>query len=157
MFSKALFGVLIAISAFAAPVAAAAAQEKPVALESRVQLVRPAEDGGQPQLVEPENVVPGDMLLFTTSFFNEGAAPVTDFVVVNPVADSLALTAEGAGQTDVSIDGGKTWGPIAQLKIVDEEGQERPATVDDVTHLRWTFAQIQPGETGQVQFVALVR
>lgn len=155
MFSKVLFGVLIALSTVSG--APAAAQEKPVALESKVQLMRPAEDGGQPQLLDPENVVPGDMLLFTTSFHNEGAAPVTDFVVVNPVADSLELTAEAAGQTDVSVDGGKTWGSIAKLTIIDSVGQERPATTEDITHMRWKFAQIQPGETGRVQFVASVR
>jgi uncharacterized repeat protein (TIGR01451 family) len=119
--------------------------------------MRAAEDGGQPQLLEPENVVPGDTLLFTTSFQNEGAAVVTDFVVVNPVAASLQLTDEAAGQTDVSVDGGKTWGPLGQLMIIDVEGEERPATIKDVTHLRWKFAQIQPGETGRVQFVAAVR
>jgi uncharacterized repeat protein (TIGR01451 family) len=155
MFSKSVFAVLLSASAILA--APAAAQEKPVALESKVQLMRPAEGGGEPQLVEPDNVVPGDMLLFTTSFHNEGAAPVTDFVVVNPVADSLELTAEAAGQTDVSVDGGKSWGPIAQLKIVDEMGQERPATIEDITHMRWKFAQIRPGETGRVQFIASVR
>ena len=155
MFSKALLGVLVALSALAAP--AAAAQEKPVALESQVQLLRPAEDGGEPQLVEPANVVPGDTLVFTTRFHNEGAAPVTDFVVINPVAPSLELTAEAAGQTDVSVDGGKAWGPLAQLTVVDETGQERAATREDITHLRWTFAQIQPGETGRVQFIASVR
>ena len=155
MFSKSLLGILAVLSSFsAAPVAA---QEKPVALESKVQLMRLAEAGGQPELLEPVNVVPGDMLLFTTSFHNEGAAPVTDFVVVNPVADSLELTAEAAGQTDVSVDGGKTWGPIAQLTIVDVEGQERPATIGDITHMRWKFARIQPGETGRVQFIAAVR
>jgi uncharacterized repeat protein (TIGR01451 family) len=155
MFSKALIGLLLALSALVAvPVAA---QEKPVALESKVQLMRPVETGGQPQLLEPVNVVPGDLLLFTTSFHNEGAAPVTDFVVVNPVADSLELTAEAAGQTDVSVDGGKTWGLIAQLTIVDAEGQEQPATVSDITHMRWKFARIQPGETGRVQFIAAVR
>jgi uncharacterized repeat protein (TIGR01451 family) len=155
MFSKSLLCVLVSLSGFIA--APAAAQQKPVALESKVQLMRTAENGGEQQPVEPENVVPGDMLLFTTSFHNEGAAPVTDFVVVNPVADTLELTAEAAGQTDVSVDGGKTWGPIAELKIVDATGEERAATADDVTHLRWSFARIQPGETGRVQFVALVR
>ena len=155
MFSKLLFAGLLTISTIAAT--PTAAQEKPVALESKVQLMRPVEGGGQPQLVEPENVVPGDMLLFTTSFHNEGAAPVTDFVVVNPVADSLELTAEAAGQTEVSVDGGRSWGPIAQLRIVDEAGQEHPATIEDITHMRWKFAQIQPGETGRVQFIASVR
>ncbi len=155
MFSKALFGLLVSISALAPGFAAA--QSKPVALESKVQLMRAAENGGQPQLLEPENVVPGDTLLFTTSFHNEGGSVVTDFIVVNPVASSLQLTQEAVGQADVSVDGGKTWGTLGQLAVVDNSGQERPATIRDITHLRWKFAQIQPGETGQVQFVALVR
>jgi uncharacterized repeat protein (TIGR01451 family) len=155
MFSKALIGLLLSLSTLiASPVMA---QQRPVALESRVQLMRPADDGGQPQLLEPEKVVPGDMLLFTTSFHNEGAATVTDFVVVNPVADSLQLTEEAAGQTDVSVDDGATWGTLGQLRILDINGQERPASIRDITHLRWKFAQIQPGETGKVQFVASVR
>jgi uncharacterized repeat protein (TIGR01451 family) len=155
MFSKALLGLLASFSALLA--GSAAAQGKPVALESKVQLMRAAEEGGQPQLLEPENVVPGDTLLFTTSFHNEGAAVVTDFVVVNPVAASLQLTDEAAGQTDVSVDGGKTWGALSELTVIDIKGEERPATIKDITHLRWKFAQIQPGETGRVQFVAAVR
>lgn len=155
MFSKTLLGVAASLSVLFA--GSATAQDKPVALESKVQLMRSAQDGGQPQLLEPENVVPGDTLLFTTSFHNESAAVVTNFVVVNPVAASLQLTEEAAGQTDVSVDGGKTWGALSQLKLVEVGGDERPATIGDVTHLRWKFTQIQPGETGRVQFVAAVR
>lgn len=155
MFSKVLYVFLAIVStALCSP---AMAQERPVKLESTVHLVRPAEDGGQPQLVEATNVVPGDALLFTTSFRNEGANTVSDFVIVNPVPANLMLSEDAAAETEVSVDGGSEWGRLGDLTIPDNTGEERPATARDITHLRWKFSEIAPGETGNVEFSAKVR
>jgi uncharacterized repeat protein (TIGR01451 family) len=154
MINKFLSAVLL--MACATP-AVAAAQERPIKLQSEVKLVRQAQQGEAPELVEPEGVVPGDTLVFTTSYRNEGASAVSDFVIVNPVPSDLVLTDEAAGATEVSVDGGTHWGRLAALKVVAENGEERPATTQDITHMRWVFSSVEPSQAGEVQFSARVR
>src|SRR6478609_2375929 len=142
MINKILLAILLTVSAVPA---AAAAQERPIKLQSDVKLIRPAQQQGEaPELVAPEGVVPGDTLVFTTSYRNEGASAVNNFVIVNPVPTDLVLTDEAASSTEVSVDGGKNWGRLADLKIVKDDGEERPATIEDITHMRWVFASVAP-------------
>jgi len=109
------------------------------------------------RLVEPVKVVPGDRILFTTNFANEGGLPVTNFVVTNPIPDAVQLAAETDPNLIVSIDGGKNWGRLRDLKVTEETGSRRPARHSDVTHLRWVIARIAPNERGQVKYIASVR
>ena len=154
MYSKALASILLI--ACAVPTAAAA-QERPIKLQSEVKLVRPAQTADAPEAVEPAGVVPGDTLIFTTSYRNEGASPVSDFVIVNPVPSNLTLTDEAAVATEVSVDGGTRWGMLGELEIIQEDGEVRPATIEDITHMRWVFASVAPDQSGAVQFSARVR
>ena len=154
MVNKVLAAILLTVCAVPA---AAAAQERPIKLQSDVKLVRQAQQGAAPELVAPEGVVPGDTLVFTTSYRNEGASAVNDFVIVNPVPADLVLTDEAAAATEVSIDGGKQWGRLADLSIVEEDGEKRPATINDITHMRWVYANIAPSANGEVKFSARVR
>jgi uncharacterized repeat protein (TIGR01451 family) len=154
MLNKLLAAILLTICAVPA---AAATQERPIKLQSDVKLVRQVQQGEAPQLVEPESVVPGDTLVFTTSYRNEGASAVANFVIVNPVPSDLVLTDEAAAATEVSVDGGGHWGRLADLKIVNENGEERPATIENITHMRWVFASVAPNANGEVKFSARVR
>lgn len=154
MLNKILVAVLLA--ACAVP-AVAAAQERPIRLQSDVKLVRQAPQGEAPELVAPEGVVPGDTLVFTTTYRNDGASAVSDFVIVNPIPSDLVLTAEAAVGTDVSVDAGAHWGQLSDLAVVNELGEERPATAEDITHMRWVFANVAPHQAGEVQFTARVR
>ena len=154
MVNKILAAVLLTICAVPAT---AAAQERPIKLQSDVKLVRQAQQGDAPELVEAEGVVPGDTLVFTTSYRNEGASAVNDFVIVNPVPSDLVLTDEAAATTEVSVDGGAHWGSLATLNVVEENGEEHPATTQDITHMRWVFASVAPSEKGEVRFSARVR
>jgi len=154
MVNRILMAVLLT---FCAVPAAAAAQERPIKLQSDVKLVRQAQQGDAPELVAAEGVVPGDTLVFTTSYRNEGASAVNDFVIVNPVPSDLVLTDEAAATTEVSVDGGAHWGSLAALSVVEENGEEHPATAQDITHMRWVFASVAPSEKGEVRFSARVR
>jgi len=154
MFNKIFSAVLLVMCAVPA---SAAAQERPIKLQSDVKLVRQAQQGVAAELVEPEGVVPGDTLVFTTSYRNEGASAVNDFVIVNPVPSDLVLTDDAAAATEVSVDGGAHWGRLAALKVAEASGEERAATIQDITHMRWVFASVGPSETGEVRFSARVR
>lgn len=152
---------IIAIAAFgvAAITTPAVAQEKPIELDSDVKLVRIVEENGTTNstLVAPEGVVPGDTLVFTTSYRNRAGDTITDFVIVNPVPRNMRLSPNSAAEHVVSVDGGSEWGALADLTVTDEEGNVVSAQADDVTHLRWTIAQLAPGQSGSVNFAAIVR
>lgn len=149
--------LLMAGPAYAAAQATPAAS--PVSLKGDVKLEKTVTENGNSivQLLDPKVVVPGDRLLFTTRYQNESAQAVTNFVVTNPLPSAVALSPEAVEATEVSVDGGKTWGLLAALKVSDSKGSMRPALAGEVTHMRWTIAQIAPGASGQFEYHAIVR
>ncbi len=146
-------------AAAAAPVSAPAPTVSPVTLKGDVMLETTVTENGVStvQLSEPKVVTPGDHLIFTTRYHNESAQAVTNFVVTNPLPSAVALSSEGSDGTEVSVDGGKTWGLLGALKVTGSEGGERTAAAGDVTHIRWTIPKIAPGASGEVQYHGIVR
>ena len=143
---------------FAIP-AAAAASPGAVVLKGDVKLETTVVEKGVEKIVlaTPKVVVPGNKLLFSTSYRNDGTAPVQNFVVTNPVPEGIAVAAPDAANLTVSVDGGKTWGKLAALTVKDAKGVARPAQSADVTHVRWTLATIAPGTGGAVAYHAIVK
>lgn len=178
MFFKILLPIVATISTTA--LAAMPLDQKPVSLTSEVKLVQLAQSGatveddtiaangvdpqgdvkgadGKFKLVAPDKVVPGDTLVFITSYSNSGATPVTNFMIVNPVPASVKLSPESAAHLEVSVDGGKSFGMLSQLTVPDANGKPRAATPDDVTHLRWTITRLAQGQSGRAVYSATVR
>lgn len=151
---------LLAALALAAPVTSAHAQgAQPVELKGEVKLDKLVTEDGKSrhELVAPDVVVPGDHLVFTTSYRNTGSETIKDFIVTNPLPAGVMLASESAAGLDVSVDGGKTWGKLAQLSVTEANGALRPAQASDVTHLRWILPVLNPGQQGNLQFFAIVR
>lgn len=150
---------IFAIIALAAPMYGAFASD--VALESTVLVERSVQqpDGTiSMTLEEPARVVPGDNLLFVLDYHNEGNAPAANFRVVNPLPDAVAFRDTNNAGAEFSIDGGEHWGALAALTVTEADGTSRPATGDDVTHVRWILDQAIPaGGTGQITFRGTVR
>lgn len=153
------FAKAIVATAMAGSSVAVQAAPSPVALAGDVKLEKTVTENGTTriELREPKVVVPGDRLLFSTRYTNGGKVPVTNFIVTNPLPKAVVLNHEPAQGYVVSVDGGKTWGPLATARVSDGRGGWRAATATDVTHLRWTIATIAPGATGMVQYRATVR
>ena len=149
-----IFKTLLAAAAVTSMAVPALAQSDPIELSSQIQLVQPSDDGDT--LVSPDSVVPGDTLVFQTSYSNRTGETVTDFVVATPVPPSVTLTMRSAANLDVSVDGGTGWGQLADL-TVEEETETRAATADDVTHVRWIIAEMAPDAEGTVQYRAIVK
>lgn len=156
---KSLASAAIMVAMAGPALAAAQSTPSPVSLKGDVMLEKTVTENGasKVQLVEPKVVIPGDHLLFTTRYHNDGAQPVTNFVVTNPLPSAVALASDGAQGTEVSVDGGKTWGQLGALKVTSAEGAPRAATAADVTHVRWTIPTIAPGASGEVQYHGIVR
>lgn len=148
-----------AIAASLALAAAPALAAPQVSLQGDVKLEKTVVENGTTTrtLVAPQKVVPGDKLVFSTAYRNNGTSAVDHFVVTNPLPKGVAYAAEGADAAEVSVDGGKSWGAIGSLTVADGKGGQRPAQASDVTHVRWTVAVIAPGATGAVSYRAVVR
>ena len=150
--------VLLALAP-AAALAAAPAPAGPVSLSGDVKVDRIVTENGQSRhvLLQPDKVVPGERLVFTTSYRNSGTKPIQNFVVTNPLPPAVVLADGADSALVVSVDGGAHWGPLTRLSVSDGKGGTRPAEAADVTHLRWTIPQIAPGETGSLAYYATVR
>jgi len=145
------------LATIAAPVSAQATQ--PIELKGDVQLDKVVVENGREKhvMVEPKVVVPGDKLVFATAYRNTGATAVSNFVVTNPIPAGVALAQGDAPMADVSVDGGKTWGKLANLTVTGKDGVKRAAQSSDVTHIRWTLAIVAPGASGTLTYRAVVR
>ena len=148
----------LALAALVAPVAAIAADK--VELSSSVFVEKTALDSHGRQTVvleEPTRVVPGDRLVFVLKYHNVGDRPATDFVVTNPMPRAVAFQKTLDGTEQVSIDGGKSWGRLKDLRT-STDGGYRAAVPEDVTHIRWNFSKaISAGYRGNLTFRGTVR
>lgn len=157
--------IMIAVIALLAPAALVAQQAAApaVTLTSSIQVVKEVKDTtGKTKRVleEPKRVLPGDPLVVWLNYRNTGKKPAAAFVINNPIPSAMEYSAfgENSGWGVVSVDGGKTFGPIATLKVVGKDGKLRPAIAFDVTHVRWTFKQpIPAGGSGTLSFYGVVK
>lgn len=108
------------------------------------------------------NVTPGDAVIFTTYYVNNGKEPASDIVIDNPMPEYMLYiegTAEGPEtRIEFSADKGKSFGAPDNLKMKGEDGNDRPAGPSDYTHIRWTLSKpLAPGGEGSVSFRAKVK
>lgn len=145
--------LVLAALGFAAPAFATG-----VKLESSVQeeiTTVDAKGAKTVKLVEPTSVAPGDVVVIRIAYHNTSTDAVGDIVISNPVPPHLSFLTVREGMGMVSVDGGKTYGALVDLKVTDANDTSRPATAADVTHVRWTFDQpLAPGARGAVAFAA---
>ena len=87
-------------------------------------------DGRTQRLLEPANTLQsGDTVVLMLAWRSPQDKP---FTISSRVPRSLAFRASGGDQPEVSVDGGRNWGTLAELRV-----RGRPATSTDVTHVRW--------------------
>ena len=140
----ALTGLFLAASATVAQASPA------VALDSAVFVERITPDAGR--MLEPaSDLSRGDRVVYVVRWYRMGGDG--GFTVTNPLPRSVQFQGSANGDEEVSIDGGKTWGKLAALRVGN-----RIATPEDVTHVRWrvdprTAARGQ----GRIAYSAIVR
>ena len=144
---------LCGVAAILAPLAAAQANSG-VKLSRAVYVERVADDG-QREIAPARQFRKGDTVILLVEW---NAAQAGDaFTVSSPIPPSLAFKRSSLRTQSVSVDGGRNWGLIGNLRIRDEFG-ERLATVEDVTHLRWQIAPGNAGrKNGRITYSAIVR
>ncbi len=132
-----------------------------VSLSSAVYVERVKTDAhgkAKAVLEAPKVVVPGDRLVFMLHYVNSGDAPKQNFIVTNPMPKAVAYQGAQDGIAQVSVDGGKTWGPLVLLRMKENDGSVRSARPEDVTHVRWAIRDAVPvGARGTLSFRGIVR
>jgi uncharacterized repeat protein (TIGR01451 family) len=173
-FTKAIAAMLVAstqmIAALIVPAAAyaEAAAPSPITLTSDVKIERVETDAAGKEkitLYSPEKVavVPGDKVVFMLEVTNNGTQPAAGFRAINPMPGAVQFTSVAEDWADVSVDGGTNWGKLPALKVKAKDGvgitgSERPASPEDVTHVRWVFADtIAPGAKRMISYRGVVK
>ncbi len=150
---------LLAFFLIASPVAALAANDVSVVSETFVEktIVQP---GAKPKvvLVKQKSAPPGAKLVFTHSYRNGGKAPAVGFTMTNPIPSGVDYLGSDDASASVSVDGGKTFGPLALAKVRGANGALRAATPEDVTHVRWALKTAIPaGGAGKFSYRGVVK
>lgn len=156
------------LAAYASPAHAQAATAARVLLTSDALIERiEVGDNGQEKssLKKPSDVIvtPGDRVVFTLKYKNQGALPATGFRATNPMPGPVQFIAVVEDWAEVSVDGGKNWGKLANLTVQAKSADgltdiARAAAVEDVTHVRWVFPNaIPPGGEGTLSYRGVVK
>lgn len=123
-------------------------------------------ENGQPTVkrVDADNIYPGEVLIYTLRFANSGDESALNVVIDDPIPEATSYvpgSAFGEGsQILFSIDGGATFKrPSLLTYVVYLNGREeqRIASADQYTHIRWVVQQIKAGEKGEVGFKVKVK
>lgn len=108
--------------------------------------------------VEAGKVVPGDKVIYTIYYVNVGQEPAADVSITNPVPEHMEVSdvqVDGLARVLMSVDGGQQFDAPENLKVLQDDGSERPAQPGEYTHIRWNLPHpVQPGEKGNVSFNA---
>jgi uncharacterized repeat protein (TIGR01451 family) len=106
---------------------------------------------------------PGQTLLYRLECKNQGAQPLRDVELVGPVPAATVYLADSASNEPVpqySIDQGQKYQPAPVKYVVqkpDGTTEERVATPDMYTHLKWRVAELKPGAVVQLQYRVRVK
>ncbi len=163
--ARTLLAVVLAATALASgtpALAKPAAASGPLEITSSMMIESrsAAADGTtRVSLVKPTRVAPGDRIVFVLAYHNVGTQPLSNVVLANPLPRAIAYrgVSPGSPAPEVSVDG-QTYGALASLRVRALDGSTRPATPDDVTHLRWRIASpLAAGSQGQFAFQAVLK
>ena len=121
-----------------------------IAMDSTVYVERTAQDNVR--RLEPANQLSrGDRVVTVLSWHRRSGNG--GFTIVNPLPRAIAFQDSADADMEVSVDEGRTWGRLGELKI----GQH-VATAEDVTHVRWRIPATSVAKgRGNIAYSAIVR
>lgn len=113
------------------------------------------------QLREFDKLLPGEEVTYVVHCANRGTEAASGVIVTLPIPPEMTLVAgspdESVGRVDYSVDGGTTFGDLADLSVV-RDGTSRAATFADINLVRWRLARpIPPDSEVQARCRALLK
>jgi hypothetical protein len=138
----------VAIAGAAVPAIAVAAPA--VTTNSAVFVERLLPDAAR--YLEPaERLSKGDRVVTIVTWYRLGGDGA--FTITNPLPRAVSYQKSARGDEQVSVDGGRTWGQLGDLRV-----GSRHATPEDVTHVRWRIpARVAQTGKGHIAYSGIVR
>lgn len=134
--------------AITAPLTAAA--QPAVATDSAVFVERQRNDARR-SLEPATRLAPGDRVVTIVNWYRMGGDG--GFTITNPLPRTIAYQGSARDDQEVSVDGGRTWGRLGELRTAG-----RLATPEDVTHMRWRVpAHSAARGQGRIAYSGIVR
>lgn len=122
--------------------------------------------GQEVRKIVPSVVIePGQTLIYTLKYRNDGDEKATNVVINNPIPkDTVYLVGSATGlgsEIAFSIDGGKSFKQPTLLtyEIAAADGKivKKMAAPEEYTHVQWVVKEIGPGQKGEVAFQVKVK
>ncbi len=138
---------LMTVAALTAPQPAMA--QAAVAIDSAVYVERTLPEGRR---LEPASTLSrGDRVVYVVTW--QRTTGLGGFFVTNPLPRTVSYQESASGEEEVSVDGGRTWGKLGELRL-----GARYATPEDVTHVRWRVPASEAARgRGRIAYSAIVR
>jgi hypothetical protein len=153
-----LIATLLLGTAFTGTTALALTAEQTV---EREVLVRNADGSETYKREKADMVTPGERIVYSLNYYNDLDKPAENIVLVMPVPGEVKLMDGSAEQdgvgTTYSVDGGKTFAKRDELQVEAADKSMRLAQAEDITHIRWVVAAVNPGETGSLVYKGLLK
>ena len=153
--------ILLTIAAVMLLLPAAAWAKPQVTLSISAEKDIVIEENGQQvtRRVPIEEVTPGEIVIYTLGFKNEGDETATKVSIVDPIPEGTTYVADSAtktGELTFSIDGGQSYQvpTLLAYEVTSSDGtkQQRTASPEQYTHIRWIIPAIAAGEAGTLSF-----
>lgn len=138
--------LLLALLLAAAPALAA-----PAGLTTHLFVERDGAGSGLRLVPVPDRLRRGERVVVVVSV--SGTPGIT---VIQPVPPALRFAGARGERLELSVDSGRTFGPLPNLAVPQAEGGERAAGPADVTHVRWSPSD-RPPARALFSFRAVVR
>jgi uncharacterized repeat protein (TIGR01451 family) len=153
---------ILALLALTAPFALAEG-EISLVMEAQEEVERINQEGKkETQYIEPDSIIPGDVVLYTIHYHNQGDKPAEAVFITNPIPENMQylneITPFSDTMTTFSVDGGKTFNTPDKLFITMADSSKRPATTSDYTNIKWRFNNpLPPDSKGAVGYRARLK
>jgi len=143
-----------------APLAALAQPKISVNMTAEKEVVEVVNGKQVAKRVPAKTAGPGQKLIFTLQYKNDGNEKAINVKVDNPIPDNTVyIVGSGIGKNSkmlFSIDGGKTYKQPSLLTYEETQSDgkkiKKQASPEQYTHVRWIISEIPPGNAGTVGF-----
>ena len=149
--------ILIALSIL--PTLALSAPDLKLTVSAEVEVIIEENGETRTQLITAEDVQPGQEVIYTLNYINQGEESAFDITLNNQIdLNSTYQLGSAWGDADIqfSVDGGQSFNTasllVYEFETADGTKQQRQASPDRYTNIRWIIKEIAGGARGQVGF-----
>ena len=143
-----------------APAVALAQPKISVSMKAEKEVVEVINGKQVTKRIPAQTADPGQKLIFTLQYKNDGNEKATNVKVDNPIPENTVyVVGSGIGKNSkmlFSIDGGKNYKQPSLLTyeetMPDGKKVKKQASPEQYTHVRWVINEVPPGKEGTVGF-----